>query len=304
MNIQLLPLLRRKRFYVSLAFVGFLFFSYDFFKLRFPDGDFIKELATNTFHYKAHIHYYKTPKRSIRYIEIGNDSLPLVVFIHGAPSSSYFWDKMLKDSLLLKNAKLLAVDRPGYGYSGYGNPEISVKEQARLIAGILKKQRVVHPKIIIHGSSYGGTVAARLAMDYPELVDGLLLQSASLAPGEEKTYSISYYTVHWAVEWLIPGSLKVANHEKLSHRVQLELMRPLWNHIICPTIVLQGGADKLIYPINAEYAKRMLTKARSVDLIMVKNSAHDLLWTRRELLVASLLKLLGKTHPDLYTFNH
>lgn len=303
MNIPFLPLLRRKRFYLSLACVGFLFFSYDFLEMRYADGDFIQYLTKNPFHYKAQIQYYQSPSRSLRYIEIGDDSLPLVVFIHGAPSSSEFWDGMLKDSTLLRNAKLLAVDRPGYGYSGYGKPETSVQEQARLIAGILKKERRSHRQIILHGSSYGGTVAARIAMDYPELVDGLLLQSASVAPREEKTYDISYYTIHWAVNWLVPGSLNVANHEKLSHRTQLELMRPLWKRIICPTIILHGNVDKLIYPINALYAKKMLVNARSVDLIMVKNSAHDLLWTRPKLLVASLLKLLGKQHPNLYSFN-
>lgn len=303
MNIRLLQLLRRKRLYFSLAFVGFLLYSYDSLKMRYADGDYIQYLTKNSFHYKAQVHYFQSPHRVLRYIEIGDDSLPLVVFIHGAPSSSEFWDGMLKDSVLLSNAKLLAVDRPGYGYSGYGKPEISVQEQASLIAGILKKERPLHRQIILHGSSYGGTVAARIAMDYPELVDGLLLQSASVAPKEEKTYDISYYTSHWAVDWLVPGSLHVANHEKLSHRTQLELMRPLWKNIICPTIILHGNIDKLIYPINALYAKKMLVNARSVDLVIVKNSAHNLLWTQPKLLIASLLKLLGKQHPNLYSFN-
>lgn len=303
MNILLLRLLRRKRFYFSLSLVVFLFFSYDFLKMRLSDDAFKQLLTSNVFHYKAHVGYFQSPNRMLRYVEIGNDSLPLIVFIHGALSSSGFWDNMLKDSTLLSNAKLLAVDRPGYGYSGYGKEETSVKEQARLIAGILRKERQIHQQIIIHGSSYGGTVAARIAMDYPELVDGLLLQSASVAPKEEKTYDISYYTSHWAVDWLIPGSLHVANHEKLSHRNQLELMRPFWKNIICPTIILHGNMDKLIYPINALYAKKMLVNARSVDLVMVKNSAHNLLWTQPKLLIASLLKLLGKQHPNLYSFN-
>lgn len=302
MNIRVPTLLRRKRFYLSLALAGFFLFAYHFLSMRLSDTSLRQALLENPFHFTPKIDYYHTKDRRIRYVEMGQDSLPLIVFIHGAPSSSRFWEGMLTDSLLLCNAKMLAVDRPGYGYSGYGKPETSVKEQARIIADIIRQHRPFFSKIILHGSSYGGTVAARIAMDYPDLIDGLLLQSASVAPGEERTYPISYYTTQWATEWFVPGALKVANHEKLSHREQLEKMRPLWKKIVVPTIILQGAMDKLIYPINAEYARKMLTHARSVDLIMVRHSAHDLLWTRRDLLIASLLKLLDKDHPDLYSF--
>lgn len=302
MNIQVRNLLRRKRFYLSIALAVFLIYSYHHFSLRLSDQSLRQALGGNPFHLKAHIDYYHTEERRVRYVEIGQDSLPLIVFVHGAPSSSRFWEGMLTDSLLLSNAKMLAVDRPGYGYSGYGKPEISVQKQAKIIADIIRQKRPFFSKIILYGSSYGGTVAARIAMDYPDLIDGLLLQSASVAPGEEKTYSISYYTTQWATQWIVPGALNVANHEKLSHREQLEKMRPFWQRIIVPTIILHGAMDKLIYPINAEYARKMLTHARSVDMIMVKQSAHDLIWTKRDLLIASLLKLLNKDHRDLYSF--
>lgn len=297
-------LLRRKRFYFSIAFIGFLVFAYDFLEFRQPNIALKKELQENPFHLEATVDFYQEPQRRIRYVEIGADSKPLIVFIHGAPSSISFWQTLLTDSILLSNAKLMAVDRPGYGYSNYGKPEVSIKEQARLIASILKKKRAFFTKIILHGSSYGGTVATRIAMDYPNLVDGLLLQSASLEPGAETTYDITYPTSHWALEWLIPGSLKVANHEKLTHRQQLELMRPLWNRIVAPTIVLQGGSDDLIFPSNAQYALKNLVNACSVELLIAPESGHDLLWTRRDLLVASLMKLIGNTtYANLNRFN-
>ncbi len=304
MKIPFLFLLQRKRFYFSLAIAGFLLFTYDALTLRENDSKFQSLLNRNPLGYRSYVHYYKEAQRRLRYVEVGGDSLPLIVFIHGAPSSSAFWRNLLTDSALLRRARLLAVDRPGYGYSGYGRPETSVKEQARLIAQVLKEKRDTYKKIIIHGSSYGGTVAARLAMDYPYLVDGLLLQSASVEPGAEKTYDITYPTSHWLIEWLIPGSLKVANHEKLSHRQQLEYMRPLWHRITSPTIILQGDQDDLIYPSNATYAERQLTNADWVEKIIARGSAHNLLWTRRELLVASLLKLLGDAnYTNLNAFN-
>lgn len=302
MNIFRFRLLRRKRFYLSIVLIGFLAYAHDFLALRLSDHSLREALAQNLFHLQAQVNYYYTKERRVRYVEIGRDTLPLIVFVHGAPSSSDFWETLMTDSTLLCNAKMLAVDRPGYGYSGYGKPEISVKKQAAIIADIIRQERPRHSKIILHGSSYGGTVAARIAMDYPDLIDGLLLQSASVEPGAEKTYDISYFTTQWATEWIVPGALKVANHEKLSHRQQLEQMRSLWQCVTAPTIILHGAMDKLIYPSNAVYAKKMLTHARSRELIMVKHSAHDLLWTRRDLLVAALLQLLHKKHADLYSF--
>lgn len=298
--------LRRRRFYLSLALASFFLFAYDVLEMRVSDDTFHTALNKNVFDYPSHVSYYKEPQRRIRYVEIGDDNKPLIAFIHGAPSSSAFWRGMLTDSLLLQHAKLLAVDRPGYGYSGYGRPETSVQEQARLIARVLERKRHLHQKIILHGSSYGGTIAARIAMDFPHLVDGLLLQSASLEPGAERTYDITYLTSHPAIEWMIPGSLKVANHEKLSHRRQLELMRPFWDRITAATIVLQGTADQLIYPSNAVYAFERLSNARSSELVMAEGSAHDLLWTRRGLLVASLMKLVGSDtlYNNLNAFNH
>lgn len=305
MNIQFfLWLLRRKRFYFSVAFIGFIVFAYDFLGFRESNATLREQLSAVPFQKEVSVHYQIEPGRRLRYAEVGKGMDALIVFIHGAPSSLSFWRSLLKDSILLRKANLLAIDRPGYGYSGYGKPETSVKEQARLIAQIIEKKRALHSKIILHGSSYGGTVAARIAMDYPKLVDGLLLQSASVEPGAETTYDITYLTSHWAVEWLVPGSLKVANHEKLSHRQQLELMRPLWSRIISPTIILHGDADNLIFPSNAEYAAQRLINAHSVEKIIAAGSAHDLLWTRRPLLVASLMKLLGDTtYQNLHDFN-
>lgn len=305
MNIRLFFwLLRRKRFYFSLAFIGFLVFAYDFLAMRQNDFSLKSDLKQNPFAYEATVGVMRDSARKIRYVEIGDESKPLIVFIHGAPSSISFWETLLTDSTLLSNARLMAVDRPGYGYSGYGKPETSIKEQARLIANVIKQKREKYQKIILHGSSYGGTVAARIAMDYPKLIDGLLLQSASLAPGEEETYAISYVTHHRLLRWLIPGALRVANSEKLSHREQLEKMRPLWKNIVSPTVVLQGDADGLIYPVNAKYAFKHLIHAKTKEMLMAKGSGHDLLWTRRDLLVASLMKLLGdSTYVDLAQFN-
>ncbi len=293
---------RKKRFYFSVAALFFFLYAYDFMELRISNPTFQHILSQNPFGYEATFDYYETEGRKIRYLEIGNDSLPLVVFIHGAPSSSSFWKSFLRDSSLLSQAKLMAVDRPGYGYSGYGQPETSVKKQAELIAGILKEKRGKHPAVILHGSSYGGTVAARIAMDFPKLVDGILLQSASMAPGKEKTYDFSHITETWLLRWLLPGSIHVANVEKLTHQMQLDSMSNLWDRIRAASIILHGDSDGLIYPENAFFAKERMANASFLDVQLLEGRRHDLLWTKRELLEKSLEKLIRlSTHKLQFT---
>lgn len=289
------PLFHRKRFYASVVLFGFLAYTYNLVEMRLSDETLVSQLTENVFHYAPKVTHFRQAGREMRYVQMGDEHKPLILFIHGAPASSSFWVNLLRDSSLLDNAKVMAVDRPGYGYSGYGHPETSVKKQAALIAGILQEQRPLHQQIIVHGSSYGGTVAARLAMDYPELVDGLLLQSASLKPGAETTYWISYPTHHWSMRNFVPGSFRTANAEKLSHRAELTKMLPLWRNIRSKVILLQGLDDTLIFPDNAPFAAQQLVNAASVSLTMVPGSKHDLLWTQTDLLKQSLLKLIETT---------
>ncbi len=298
--------LKRKRFYIFLSVGISLFFIYDFLELRLSNHQLISALSENTYNYQAEIHYFDTLKRKVRYVEIGDDSKPLLIFIHGAPSSSSFWLKYLKDSFLLSQYKMIAPDRPGYGYSGFGKSLTSVEKQAAILSKLLKEKKKLHQKIFLHGSSYGGTLAARLAMDYPNLIDGIVLQSASLAPQEEKIYSISYPIKNTPLKWVIPTSLRIANEEKMSHEKQLNQMLPLWKKIIVPVIILHGTKDNLIYPSNATFAKNKLINSPFVDLIWAKDKGHDLAWTRRDLLIQSLdrifkiaKKLKNKSEPSL-----
>lgn len=285
----------RKRFYFSLAIVLLFIYAYDFMEMRISTPTFQAVLSDNPLGYRARFDTLEQDGRALRYLEIGTDSLPLVVFIHGAPSSSSFWKTFLRDSSLLSKAKLMAVDRPGYGYSGYGQPELSVKKQAALIAEAIREKRGQRPAVILHGSSYGGTVAARIAMDFPDLVDGLLLQSASLKAGSEKTFLFTHITRHWPFRWLLPGSIHVANMEKLSHKAQLDSMAGLWGRIKSATILLHGDEDGLIYPENAIFARDHLENASFLEFKILEGRKHDLLWTKRALLEKSLEKLIRLT---------
>lgn len=279
---------RRKRLYFILALL--LFVAYATYRLlpyvyiQMTDSE-LTEVLTEAELAAAEVGYLDGPSRRLRYLQIGQDtSKPLLVFIHGAPSSSAWWLTMLRDSSLRAEANLLAIDRPGYGGSGLGNPMINVEEQAENVAAVIRDRRAPEQKVVVHGSSYGGTVSARLAMDHPNLVDGLLLQSASMAPQEEYTYWITHPTSHWLLSWMLPSGIHTANHEKLAHTDELLDMSTEWSEIDANTVIVHGTDDWLIYPRNAYYACNRIDNAPMLVHHMVEGKEHDLLYTAPKLL--------------------
>ena len=122
---------------------------------------------------KATQHQYKVGFREIHYVKAGDDSKPLVLFVHGSPGSLSAFIDFLTDTALLPKATLITTDRPGFGYSNFGNGERSLQKQAEALKPILEEYKKNKPVILI-GHSLGGPLIARMAMDYPELVDGLV----------------------------------------------------------------------------------------------------------------------------------
>ena len=225
-----------------------------------------------------------------------NDSFPTLFFLHGSPSNMSVYSTYYADSGLAQWANIITADRPGYGFSNAGKSEKSVRRQAKEMWKILEKEGYPSPLYII-GSSYGGTVATKMAMLKPNKVDGLVLVSASLAPGKETTYGVSYLIRNRFFKWLLPGHLMVANDEKLSHLESLNEMEPLWEEITAPVILFQGTSDRLILPENASFARRKLTKARSVECYMLENERHFLQIKYKDYIL-SRLKTLVETNME------
>ena len=243
-------------------------------QVRYNDKMYARLVDDNG--YLLEIKYQEIDNHKLRYLEMGRKDKPLIFAIHGSPGSSLSWQSTFNDSLLVNNVNFVAVDRLGYGFSDFGALETSIKKEAAYLATILKKYRKQHQTILVVGSSYGGPVAARLAMDCPELVDGLYLLSASVAPGEEKIYSISYSADKRWLKWLVPTAISNANTEKLGHEKELQKMADDWDKITAVTTIVHGDADDLIYLENAHFAERKLVHAKLIKKIILPGVEHGL----------------------------
>lgn len=237
---------------------------------------------------------YVEQDRNMHYLAVNSeaDSLPLIVFIHGAPGSRSVFLKLLTDSTLASRARMVSVDRAGYGESGFGKAETSIEKQAALIRPLIERYSNEQPTYLV-GYSFGGPIAVRALMDNADLADGMVLVSGALDPEHEKIYWVSYPGNWFFIRWMLPRAVRVTNKEKLSHVAQLTHMLPYWGKVEVPTTVIQGLDDKLVVPENAHFAIRQLTGAKT-ELILVPNQKHRIPHDQPHIVKNALLEFLGK----------
>ncbi|HYX27977.1 MAG TPA: alpha/beta hydrolase [Pyrinomonadaceae bacterium] len=112
----------------------------------------------------------------VHYQEAGDEQAPPIILIHGFISSNLIWSHVLLP-LARKGFRVIAPDLPGYGYSEKpGDARYTIAEQARFVVGFMDRLRI--KKAIVAGASYGGAVAATVALDYADRVDKLILIGA------------------------------------------------------------------------------------------------------------------------------
>lgn len=266
---------------------------------RQSDQELAEEFQEQPIH--PTVHYYRINEpgeapRTIRFMETpslrGDSALPVVLFVHGAPSSLSFFNEFFKDSTLLNRAQLVAVDRPGYGYSDFGRVETSIVRQAELLQPLIDRYRKA-PYLMIVGSSYGGSVSARLAMNNPKRVNHVVFVSSALGPGLERTYPISYFADSPLIHWGVPPLLRLANDEKLAHRKALEAILPDWPKIRSNITMLHGQRDELVYPTNVSFAQQHLVNARVKQFLLPENR-HDIVFNKRQYMTDILLDILTR----------
>jgi len=213
------------------------------------------------------------------------------IFIHGTPGS---WDAFINyfsDSSLYNHAQIISPDRPGFGQSSYAKPIRSLEEQARLLKPILED--ALAPRILI-GHSLGGPIVARLAMDYPELVDGLIMLAPALDPKLEPNEDWFRIPMRWPVVGAIaPKIFRISNEELVFLEEELEAMLPLWKGVTAYSITIQGTEDKLVNPGNGPFADSALVNAQH-ELIMLEGQNHFLPWNETELIKSKLKELLER----------
>jgi pimeloyl-ACP methyl ester carboxylesterase len=233
--------------------------------------------------------------RPMHAMEVGDSRLPLVVFVHGTPGEWSAFMGYLADPALQRVAHMISVDRLGFGASGAGGVETSLAKQAAALAPLLERGDAGRGAILV-GHSLGGPIVARVAMDFPARVGGLVIVAGSCDPELEKRTWYQRAGMSPLVRWAVPRELDLANVEMIPLKGELAAMLPRWSEIRVPVTVIQGGKDSLVPPANADFLGRVLVHA---PLTMVRPAAasHFLLWEQPELVRGALLRMLAGDRP-------
>jgi len=244
----------------------------------YDDSDVQKLLQGNP---APSFHTLPVHGRNIHYVTTGNADRPLVMFIHGTPGSWKAFAAYLDDDMLAAHAHLAAIDRLGFGKSGPGSLVTSLQKQAASLAPIIARESYTGQALLV-GHSLGGSIAVRLAMDFPELVFALVLVAPSLDPALEKPRWYNRLAAAPLIHRLVPEKLALANREVMVLSAELRQMQPFWQRLRLPVTVIQGMQDRLVDPGNAAFAESMMGK--QVEVMRIADAGHFVLWNRPEII--------------------
>jgi pimeloyl-ACP methyl ester carboxylesterase len=240
---------------------------------------------------------------------VDRGSGPPVVYLHGAKGSVYDALLSIADDLT-RDHRLLAVDRPGHGYSGRpaehaGSPFV----QAELIRGLLRRLDVERPVLVAH--SAGASVALALALEHPDEVAAVVtvagyvmsLRSPGRAPSRLLTLPVLGPLVCWTVAVpfgslvagrllrrmagtdsvpaayddigpamaLDPDSLRFSAYDLADVEEGLLALEPRYADLGVPLVIVHGQDDPVIWPSQAAQLKALVPGA---DLVLVPGAGH------------------------------
>jgi len=120
----------------------------------------------------------KVDALDIFYREAGNKNKPVILLLHGFPSSSHMYRDLIND--LSEDYHLIAPDYPGFGQSSSPSPSAysySFDNVAITINHFIDALGL--KKFTLYVQDYGGPVGFRIAAQRPELIQALIVQNAN-----------------------------------------------------------------------------------------------------------------------------
>ena len=114
---------------------------------------------------------------SIFYREAGPADAPVLVLLHGLPSSSRMYEPLLRR--LSDRFRLIAPDYPGFGHSDWPDPKAFAYTFDHL-ADIMARftQQLGLTRYALYLQDYGGPVGLRVSLAHPQRLSALIVQNA------------------------------------------------------------------------------------------------------------------------------
>lgn len=225
----------------------------------------------------------------MHYIQTGKKDNPTLFFIHGSPGS---WDNFklyLKDSLLLKKYRMIAVDRPGFGHSNFGE-SLNLNQQTKLLEQLVEKIKN-NKNIYLIGHSYGGPTIVKMAADKPNMFKEIIILAGAIDPNAETPEKWRPVFMIKPLRFLVPGALRPANDELWWLKKDLKDLQPRLKKITTNVLVIHGTKDQLVPYSNVSFIIKEFVNAKSMEIIPIIDANHFIPWEHYETVRNKLLIL-------------
>lgn len=225
-----------------------------------------------------------------------DDAEPLLL-LHGTSASLHTWEGWVTD--LKRTRRVISVDLPGFGLTGpFPDGDYRIAHYTAFLDALLDRLQV--PPVVVAGNSFGGQLAWELAVARPARVSRLILVDAAGYPRQSSSVPIGFRLAQVPalaplmarllprrmiessvqnvygdptrvtdelVERYYQLTLRAGNRQALVQRFQQAPAgdsQALIRQVRQPTLILWGGRDSLIAPVNAERFKADIAGSRLV----------------------------------------
>jgi pimeloyl-ACP methyl ester carboxylesterase len=218
----------------------------------------------------------------LRYVEAGEGEL--LVWLHGGAGLH----QSAGTDLLTKMFRVVAIELPGFGASGGADTARTFDELSEQVAVAVEALGLT--AYVLHGTSFGAATALHLALNHPERVTRLILESPA-----------AFRPVGWTPPDLDAVRRGLFRHPERARRVQIDpdvaaRDRAFVNRIsltvdrqalaarlgglTMPTLVMFGESDTLTPP---DLAGMYCDNAPNCSVVLIPDAAHVISSDRPEL---------------------
>lgn len=214
--------------------------------------------------YKAPL---KEPVETQAYIAEAPGDWRLVVF-PGTPARKYLFERFLR--LAPQNLEVVLIARPGFG-RGHQRAWLDFDDQVAAAKPFLQGK-----KVITMGVSYGGELALKAALDFPDEVKGAVTVAALIT--EPRPYVQPFVDLAGLpfVSPLVPRTLHHSRAEVAGRRTQIGPLFERLKDLRSPVTILHGDFDHLVDMADARTLRRYFSDDADVEVRTVSGGSHFL----------------------------
>lgn len=184
---------------------------------------------------------------------------------------------------------MIAIDRPGFGYSEFGKAMPLADQRMQLIA--LIKHLDNGKPVYLAGHSLGGPLVVKMAADAPQMFNGIMLISGSVDPALEPRESWRFIMETFPLNHFLPGSFKPSNTELVLFKEEVKLLANDFPKVTAKVYLVHGEKDTWVPPGNVDYAKTQLTRASKVEVRMIPKGTHFIPWSHQKEITDAMIEM-------------